>query len=740
MKKYFIVLSFVLMLLMLSSAVLADFSITTEDAKKTVCIGSTAVLVDKVAGTDGKYTVEASGSATSFATTVPTEFSGASQNIYSYITISSKIRPGVYDLTVKAKSGNISKEQYHEITAKDCHGTSLIIDSDKKACPCEKVKYKLTLENQGEFTEKFKISVDGSAKSWTNLSITSAELKSGESTNFYAYTETPCDIDGSYTLNFKAIAEASLAGATASAKLDILPCYEYNLDAEKEYNICENEKLNIPVSIDNKGTAGNTFEIIMDGPDWAKLSSKSVDVDAETKKTFDVSVQPPFKTEGNFTLKLETMTSAGNVKKTIDTKVNVRRCYGLTMDLQKADKICKKDKEYDIVLTNLGEFKSKYDLSIDGPDWAKLDSDNVRVDAKDNATVTLKLNPKTAEYKTYDITVNAKDTESNEETSKKISVEVVTSEECYKSELTADKDSLSIEIEKSKTVFLMLKNNGLDDANYNIELSGKGSKFAIVNPNEIELKPADSETLYLYVSPPLFTDLGKYNLTITAEEKNSKVKIEKTIEINLVEEGQLAENETAAGITIEPKQPNIFMRAINAITGFFKKIFMIKSVSNETISNQSEVIENASQLIESSDVIELANVTEENNETIEIINETITIENKSAAEELSNESLELEDNATAVINGTEESNLSEDNNKITEISENDNGTVAEVSNQSEKIESIKSFDSKASGFFNANKTYIIGAVAAIIIILLIASGAGKAIVDFFEEEENIKKK
>ena len=726
-KKYFLIPSLILLTFLLSSAALA-LSISTEDSEKTICIGSTAVILDKVSGASGQSTVNASGTATAFTTTVPTEFSGTNQNIYSYVTISSKTKPGAYDLKVKVTSGNSTKEQTHEITAKDCHGTSLIVDSDKNACPCEKVKYRLKLENQGEFTENFIISVEGTAKQWTNLSISSSSLKTGEIEEFYAYVQTPCNVDGEYTLTFKAIAEQSLAGASAAAKLNILACYEYTLSAKSNYSICENENLTVSVKIDNKGTANNTFNIVFEGPKWAVLSSKFVDASAESEKTFDINVLPPFKTEGNFTLKIETMTSAGNVKKSVLTNLKVRRCYGSKIEMQSEDKLCKEEKEYNITVINLGEIDSKYTLSVEGPEWAELSDDIVKVDAKKNKTIALKVTPKKADYKKYDITVTAKDTISGDENSKTLSLELPKPEECRKSEITSKEDSINVEIEKSKTLFLMLKNKGFEENEYNIEISGNGAKFSLINPNEVTLKPGDSETLYLYISPPLFTETGEYNITVIAEEKNSDITSEKEIIANIVKEGS-EEAKEAEETTTETAQPNIFVRIISAIKNFFSKLFMVQPIEiNETESNISVAKE--PETLQALDVNEIiTNGTESNIteiETIEIgeVNATAdeTEESDASAEEENNESDEIE-----------AANITEDDLTAKVIDE------TQASNESEKIEKIADFNEKAGDFFQTYKTYIIGAVIVLLIILIIISGIGKSIIEFFEEEETSKK-
>lgn len=720
-KKYFFIVGIILCSLLFSSIVYADFSVFTNSSEKTVCIGSTAVIVDTVRGSPGQYSIETAGTATSFTTTVPSEFSlKESQNIYSYITINSKVKPGVYDLIIKVKFENITKEQVHKIIAKDCHGTSLIIDGDKKACPCEKVKYKLTLENLGEFKEKFNIKVEGTAKDWINLSKSSIELKPGESEDFYAYVQPPCNIHGEYSLTFKAIAENSLAGATIKAKLEILPCYEYSLELNKSYSICENEKLDIPLKISNKGTADNKFALILEGPQWAVLESNSVEINAGSEKIVDINLQPPLKTKGNFTLKIETMTSSGSIKKNVETIVYVRKCYGLDIKLEsKEEKLCRKEKEYNIILKNLGEFKTKYNLKIDGPKWVELEDDTLTIDAKDNKTIKLSINPKDAEFKKYEITITATDYVSNESDSEKLILEISKPDECYKTELSSKEDKISVEIEKSKTIFLLLKNNGLDEARYKIELEGNGAKFAMINPEEIKLKPNESETLYLYISPPLFIELKEYNISVIAEEANSKIKTEKKIIVNILKEGEKQETEESIAIEKTEKKESLFAKIINTIKDFFKKLFVVQQpISSETKINVSEIIKKN------------ISVSEE-------------INNSNEEEIIENETIEAIENETVMIDKTKERN---ENKTIEEnLIEEEVNKEAEIDKEVEinKIENIESFNENIKDLLTKYKNYIIGAVVILLVIIIITSGIGKSIIEFFEEEEqpvNNKKK
>jgi len=738
--------------LMLSSAVYADFSISTESSEATVCIGSTATIVDKVTGTAGQYSLKTSGTATDFTTTVPTGFSfnaSQNQNIYSYLTVSSKIKPGTYALTVKVSSGNATKESAHTIIAKDCHGTSLSVDGDKKACPCEKVKYKLTLENSGEFSEKFSVVVEGTAKEWTNLSKDKIELDSNESETFYAYVQPPCNVNGKYSLTFKAVAEASLAGASTKAELEILPCYEYGLGLEKNYSICENEKLTIPLEIDNQGTADNSFAIVMEAPDWAKLASKSIDISAGTKKSVEINAQPPFKTQGNFTIKVETMASEGNVKKNAETTVFVRRCYGVDLNLEsKEDKLCKAEKTYEIAVSNLGEFDAKYDLKLDGPEWAKLDEDSIKVDANENETIKLTVEPKDAEFKAYNITIEATDSESNETDSESLMLEISKPEDCYKAELTTENDAVSVGLEKSKTVFLMLKNNGLDEATYTINLEGKGAKFAIINPNEITLKPGESETLYLYISPPLFTELGEYNLSVIAKEKASEITSEKTIVVKISEEGGGEEISNEAENATSEKELTSFGKSIgaffsniiNSIKDFFTKLFMVQLSDNETLINATIEAGNLSLGLENASNAQAPSeqVPAEEEITAEV-NETAPEETEEAAENetIVNETAEGEENEIEILeNESATINESIITGEVISNASNAQAPSEQVpANETEKIKTITNFNEKMGEMYQNYKTYIIGAGVILLLIIIITSGLGKAIVEFFEEEE-----
>jgi len=756
--------------LLFSSAVYADFSITTENSAETACIGSTTVIVDKITGDSGKYTAEKSGSAAEFTTTVPTEFSlKTSQNVYSYITLSSKIKPGAYDLITKVKSGEAAKEQKHEITAKDCHGTVLTADGAKNACPCDKLKYKLTLENNGQFYEKFSISLEGTAKEWANLSASKIELNANESKTFYAYMDAPCDVHGPYNLKVKALAEASLAGASTDIKIEILPCYEYDLEMKKSYEICENEELKIPLILINKGTADNTFSINLKGEKWAELEEDSLEAESGKNKTTEINVHPPFKTEGNFTLKVETMTSAGNVEKSISTNVKVKRCYGVDVISEtKEDKLCKEERSYNLTVKNLGKFKAKYDLKAYGADWADLKDSTVRLEAGENKTIELIITPKKAEYKKYTINITATDSESGEKDTDKLKLELPKPEDCYKAEFTTKDEKKTVAIENPTTIFLLLKNKGFDEGTYEISMNGKGAKFSLINPEETTLQPDGSETIYLYVSPPLFTEEKSYNITVMAEEKNSKVIAKKEITIEVLKE-ELNKTEDKTEVEEKKIKPNIFTNIINSIIGFFKKLFMVQPAKNETLDTEEKELKidtkEGSAIDteeETNESVELnANETEINEtdataaKSAESINETDTnetiVNETKTNETIANETIspEAKEDLNATESDKEEKEAAEDEeDNETESAEEENKTIeAEetedkeitgkaVDNETEKsIENLENFNEKLDDFWTNNKTYVIGAGAIALLIIIIMSGLGKKIIGFFEEEE-----
>ena len=765
--KIKILLIFLFAILCLNSVY--AFTIAETSTESSVCAGNTLLVTDSVTGA-GSYSVSTSGSASSFSTTVPSSFiSSDTKTIYTYITPSSKITKGSYDLTVKAESNGEVKEITHKISVTDCHTADLSIES-VSTCPCQEANMIITLKNSGKYYEIYNLRVEGPAKDWTTLSQSTISIDAGETKTMTAAVKASCDIYGSYDISVIAEADTSPAVATAKGVLEIKPCYAYSVSTpDSYYSICENEKLSVPLAISNLGTAENVYKINLYGPTWANIKSNTLSAAIGSNASTEILLSPGYSIKGNFTVKAEALSVYGDVMKSEEASINVRKCYDSVVSIEKEeDRMCNAvSNTYAFMVKNTGEFANTYNIEVSGATFATASKNMVTLEAGKEETLMLDVHPSfDTSAAVYDIKIKVVDPASKAESEDTIKITTASLKECYEPAINSKQESISLGKDSSATAMFVIENKGTDNATYIIDASGTAAAFAEVNPGIITVLPGKAEVVYLYIAPELQQAPGNYDAVITVRLKDTTILSSKTISIEVKGESAEAVNVTvAANETIVPTKEdgeNFFARILKSIADFFKKLFSVEvqpEITSETVANAAygsnetvaEVaanitteITNESISIESAEIVNETEIAEEiTNETAEeIVNVTIESNETEVAEEIT---APEEETATAE-NKTLTAGELEEQLKSGEMSESaardylasmglNNDTIDMFINQI-NIEKApeKGVKEAVSAFFSAYKTYITAAIILIIIALIIVTGFWKKIIEFFEEE------
>jgi len=589
-------LMFVLLLFLALPLVAADFSIESQLETNTVCPSNTIIINEIISSTtDASYSVSVSGSAAQFTTAVPSGFflqAGQKQTVFLYITPSSKITPGSYSLTFQVTSQGVSKTVSHSIIVENCHATTVIVQPvSQQACTCEEKSFKLTIKNNGKYLESYTLSAEGPLSSYTTFSTKTFSLSPEQTMDITAYIKAPCNMAGDYSTTFKVNAGSRYAQTETTASLKLIPCYDYSFEVEKNlYETCENQKTTIPITINNLGTQDNSYTITLDAPAWISVDQKTMKVTAGQEKVFNMIMQPPLNTIGNFTSIVKFVSDKGTISQNLNLDVHVGSCYGSTLAFQqKQDTICNGlSGSYIVLLKNTGKFKGDFSILLEAPTWVKIDKSLVTLEPGAETQVIVTVNP-TGDVKATDYSIVLKAQDANKlESSDSLSLKIVSQEECYKPSVSSEKDSIIVPKESPATLLFTIENDGLKSSDYVIELSGTAARFSLINPSTISLEPGKAQTLYLYVFPPTETDLGEYTLSLTARLKDSSIASKKDIKITITGEETnetgpfVPENETKEEPKTEGK--SFFQK----IWDFIKSIFTKKTVEQKNETGFSE--------------------------------------------------------------------------------------------------------------------------------------------------------
>lgn len=604
-KKTILMLAlFLLLVIPLSSLVKADFTIESQLETNTVCPSNTIIINEIITSTsDSSYSVSVSGSAAQFTTAVPSGFflsAGQNQSVFLYITPSSRINPGSYNLDVQITSQGNTKTVSHSVIVENCHRTTISVEPiTQKSCSCEEKSIKLTIFNSGNYLENYHLSAEGPLASYVTLSSSSFSLASNQSINVIAYVKTPCNVFGDYGINFMVNADSKYAQTEAVSQMQLIPCYDYTLASEKNfYDLCENQKISIPINITNIGTVENTYDIKTTGPDWVVSDQKSLKISPNQEKTFNLITQPPLKTQGNFSSTLDVLSEKGAIDKKISLDFKVDSCYGSSVSLENTkDQICNSfENTYNVSVKNTGKFKNTFNIILEAPAWVKIDKTQVTLDAGEQTGLILEAAPPAdTKPSTYSIIVQMQDPLNNITNQDILSLTTISQEDCYKPSVSSEKDEISVPQDTPATLLFTIENKGLITADYVIELSGTADSFSKINPSAITLEPNKAQTLYLYLFPSVDTPVGNYTLTLTSRLKDSTISSEKTIQVNVLK----ASEQSIINITNKTNQTNINQTQgkpkesfWQKLTGFFISIFTPKKTTESPTNHPPQLIKN----------------------------------------------------------------------------------------------------------------------------------------------------
>ncbi len=563
----------------------AAFTVETELVTNSVCPTNTILIQEIVTSqSNAPYSVTISGPAAAFTTAVPSGFyleAGQKQTIYLYITPPSTTMPNAYNLLVNIESQGTTKQLTQVVNVENCHSTSLTVkETVKEMCSCDETDFVLTLENKGKYLEQYELSVNGYDSSWFTLSPSSISLLPGNKADILAHLKVPCGSQGDYETTFNVKGKNSIAQASAKTLIKVYPCYDFILSSEKNsYEVCENKKLEVPLTIKNTGTQDNIYQINYNGPIWTNVDKKDIEIKKGESGIFNILASPPLKTTGEFTASVEVMSRNGKVIKKQDIKINSVKCYDFSLSIPEEKQVICNGLEatYAATLKNLGKFTATYDVNIVGPDWVKLSENKVTLDAGKDKSLSLTISPpQTALVQDYIITIKATDTETKIISEDTLTITTASLEQCYQPSITSEKETVEIAQDHTATAGFMIENKGTKEAIYDIVLTGTASQFSQINPGAVTIAPSKAQNLYLYIAPSPEIEVGTYTATVTARLKDTTILASKTISIKVVEKT------TEEPPVVKPTE-SLFTKIIN----FFKNLFTIKKPATTPTTNET---------------------------------------------------------------------------------------------------------------------------------------------------------
>jgi uncharacterized membrane protein len=213
------------------------------------------------------------------------------------LTIPSMTSPGTYDVKVKAESDGISDDSAVTVVVDNCYSASMDISpQNASVCSGAIVNYTVAVKNTGKLSDNYTLVVGGEVANLTR----EFSLGSGQVRMEYFAVQVPVEA-GEKDYSIIVTLKSGHISAASQSVLKVKPassCYSVEIIPETEaklVQICNASTM--PVTIRNSGEKKDTFNLSLEGPQWAYLSPNFAELSGGQEKDVYIYFSPCFGAE-----------------------------------------------------------------------------------------------------------------------------------------------------------------------------------------------------------------------------------------------------------------------------------------------------------------------------------------------------------------------------------------------------------------------------------------------------------
>ncbi len=342
---------------------------------------------------------------------------------------------------------------------------------------------------------------------------------------------------------------------------------------------CSNQAYTI--TVENTATVASSYRVLANKElsEWIKFSPSRFALNPGQKGSFSVIVNSDCNIEGSFDLEVFIATNAG-LAKSLKQQLKFLECYDYSLEqggvTDAEDKVefiahngsyelCKNEqKAIPILISNNEDFANIYKLKMDAPEWASLNSNEVKLNAKKSGVVLINYDTTDIEGE-FDLKIDALSRLGEVHRKKSIEANVG---ECY---------ALGIEIDKEKDVIcgseknaydVSVKNNGAFGRN--IAVAVEGPKWANIENGSFYLEPEQEKALELEINPE--NDVSGNFLVEVFSVANNKTRLRFSDTLSL-------------GVMPSTACYQAEIDAKESVTNFYSREFIYAKIKNNGIRN-----------------------------------------------------------------------------------------------------------------------------------------------------------
>ena len=391
-------------------------------------------------------------------------------------------------------------------------------DEAQSVCASDTLAYIIPVINTDASADSYTVTLSGDASKWAVAAPAGFVMQSGETKSVYIYvTPSPKAQIGAYDLNV--LVNSGLNGKQSkTVQVIVNDCHSASLSAEPAtIQACACTPQEYSLKLENTGKFAENFVISLSGSGarYATASLSEAKLAKGESREFKVNSNTACNAVGNFGVTVSAVSKDSNAVASTQLGMDSQACYDFDVVPDKTYLSFCENSEAKIPVTikSSGVVDNSFDLSLQGPSWAKLDAPKVDVPAGKSENANLVLFPGFGVSGDFKILLKATGAKGQNEVSREVTANVL---QCHITDLKIAAEDDTICPFTSKAYAVSLANNGKFAENYVI--TSASTEFAGLDKNIIALESGKSQKFNLIVSPK-DVPAGEYVIRIVAESQ-----------------------------------------------------------------------------------------------------------------------------------------------------------------------------------------------------------------------------
>ena len=332
------------------------------------------------------------------------------------------------------------------------------------------------------------------------------------------------------------------------------------------------------VTVQNTGSLANTYTVAASGDaaNFVKFNPSKFALESGQSGSFFVVVNSACNIKGNFDLEI-LITADNGLTKAIKQDLKINECYDYSLQegnaVDAAEEnvgyvqhdgsylICTDEqKAIPILITNNEDFGNEYSIFLDAPEWAKLNVDKARLDAKKSGVVLINYDSAGILGK-FDLKIAAISELGKVQRKKSIEVNA---EKCYDLDLSFEKEDIVCGGETTE-YNIIIKNKGTISQKVVLEIAGPQWAGLGNNSNSFTLSPREEEKIALSLAPEEDVS-GMFDISAAATPDNKTAfKVSNVVNINVIDKAACYQADISAKAAVNNlyKEDFFFVKVTN---------------------------------------------------------------------------------------------------------------------------------------------------------------------------------